>query len=108
MGNDSLKKNLDPYDSHKEEDIVKVLEDFEIWDKFKEKDGLEFKIEGGGNNLSQGERQLLIMAKTLLNKNKLILLDEATANIDIKTESLIQKAIEKNFRESTILMIAHR
>ena len=48
------------------------------------------------------------MARALLNKNKLILLDEATANIDIQTESLIQKAVETNFKNSTILMIAHR
>jgi len=48
------------------------------------------------------------MARAILNKNKLILLDEATANIDIKTEQKIQRAIKQNFRGSTILMIAHR
>ena len=105
---DTLEKNLDPNQNFDKETIIDVLKQFEIWDKFLEKGGLEFKIQGGGQNLSQGEKQLLCMARALLNKNKLILLDEATANIDVQTESLIQKAVEKNFRNSTILMIAHR
>ena len=48
------------------------------------------------------------MARALLNSNKLILLDEATANIDIQTEQKLQKVIQTHFKDSTILMIAHR
>ena len=106
--NGSLQINLDPYGLHKGDEIMYILIDFGVWDKFNLEGGLDFKIEASGNNISQGERQLLIMARALLNKNKLILFDEVTANIDIETGQLIQKAVEKHFRESTIIIIAHR
>jgi len=108
----SLKKNLDPFNKFEDENIINILKDFGIWEKFNE-DGLEhkglkFKIESEGGNLSQGEKQLVCMARALLNNTKLILLDEATANVDIITEAKIQNAVEKYFKDSTILMIAHR
>ena len=105
----SLKNNIDPYNEHTDEAIIEILKRFEIWDeKFAEQSGLEFKIEDSGRNLSQGEKQLLCMVRALQSQNKLILLDEATANIDIRTESLIQKALETQFSDCTIIMIAHR
>merc|ERR1711953_692941 len=83
-----------------------------IWAKFNEetleKKGLDFKVESEGGNLSQGEKQLLCMTRALLNKTKLILLDEATANVDVTTEDKIQKAVETYFKNSTVLVIAHR
>ena len=106
--NDTLKKNLDPLSQFNENDMVDILKGFEIWEKFDDKGGLHFMIGSDGGNLSQGEKQLICMARALLNKNKLILLDEATANIDIITEERIQKALKEYFSQNTILMIAHR
>lgn len=65
-------------------------------------------IEPGGANLSQGEKQLLCFGRALLESNKIILMDEATANIDTATEQTIQNLVEKKFNHSTILMIAHK
>ena len=105
---DTLKNNLDPLNEFNNEDIIKILKDLEIWEKFEKDGGVFYKIDGEGKNLSQGEKQLLCMSRALLNKNKLVLLDEATASIDIITEQKIQKAVEKFFNDSTILIIAHR
>lgn len=106
---------MDPNSIHQDTEIIDILKSFEIWEKFEDQKGLaadqkglHFVIEVGGANLSQGEKQLLILCRALLNKNKIVLFDEATANIDVKTESLIQKAIETQFKGSTMIMVAHR
>ena len=77
-------------------------------DRKKQGKGIYFKINEGGSNLSAGERQLLCICRAILRKNKVVVLDEATANIDIVTEQKIQDLIEKEFRDSTVITIAHR
>lgn len=70
--------------------------------------GLKQKIETGGQNLASGEKQLICICRAVLQKNKVVLMDEATANIDVKTEETIQKLIHTEFVDSTVLTIAHR
>lgn len=65
-------------------------------------------VEVDGGSLSAGERQLVCFSRTLINKRRLLILDEATASIDIKTEESIQKAIKEEFNDSTMIIIAHR
>ena len=77
-------------------------------EKKKKNKGIYFKITEGGANLSAGERQLICICRAILRKNKVVVLDEATANIDIVTEQKIQQLIEQEFQESTVITIAHR
>ena len=70
--------------------------------------GLDAEIAEGGENLSAGQRQLLCMARALLERPKLLVMDEATSNIDGKTDEKIQAMLKKAFEECTVLTIAHR
>ncbi len=70
--------------------------------------GLEEEVLERGNNFSAGQRQLLSFARTIVHKPSILILDEATANIDTETEVLIQASLEKLMRMGTLLMVAHR
>ena len=66
------------------------------------------EIAEGGGNLSAGTRQLVMLARAMLKRSRLLLMDEATANIDYATDAVIQRVVRQRFRQSTILTIAHR
>lgn len=70
--------------------------------------GLETPITENGENLSVGERQLISIARAILKPTRIVLVDEATANIDVTTESIIYKAMNEGFKNSTVITVAHR
>ena len=105
----TLRFNLDPENKSSDPELIELLKLASLENLIdRNHEGLYQQIDAKGENLSSGEKQLICICRAILRRNKIVLMDEATANIDIKTEETIQKLINERFRDATVITIAHR
>jgi len=105
----TVRENLDPFNSYSDEEITDAINDVQMSKAIKALPfGIHSQVAESGSNFSVGERQLLCLARAILQKSKILVLDEPTANVDGRTDKLLQEAVTKSFSGATIISVAHR
>jgi ATP-binding cassette subfamily C (CFTR/MRP) protein 1 len=104
----NVRDNIDPLNKYEDEDILKIIDDLCLFKNLEKDKKLSYEIKENGRNLSTGEKKLICFARTLIKKNKIVIMDEATSSLDTKAKNIIKKYFEKYLKDSTVLMITNQ
>jgi len=105
----TIRENLDPFEQYSDEAIKEALTDVQMINAVDDlPEGMHSLVAESGSNFSVGERQLLCLARATLQRSQILVLDEPTANVDSRTDKLLQEAVNKSFTSATIVSVAHR
>ena len=104
----NLRDNIDPLNRNTDNDIMKLINNLSILKNLEDEKKLNFEIKENGNNLSTGEKKLICFARTVIKKNKIVIMDEITSSLDDESKNIISENINKYFKKCTLIMISNQ
>ena len=104
----NLRDNIDPLNKSSDEEILNLVKDLSLLQNIEEGKKLNFEIKENGNNLSTGEKKLICFARTVIKKNKIVIMDEITSSLDDESKNIIKENIHKYFKKCTLIMITNQ